>query len=75
MTTILCLLRTACRCGDSPQVGDQAQIDVGTKAGSSNAELEEIRQLKKENRDLNEVNEILKKASIFIASELHPRHR
>lgn len=53
----------------------QAQIDAGTKAGPSSAELEEIKQLKKENRDLKEANEILKAASIFFARELDPRHR
>ena len=53
----------------------QAQIDAGTKAGPSSAELEEIKQLMKENRDLKEANEILKAASIFFARELDPRHR
>ena len=51
----------------------QAQIDAGVNAGPSSAELEEIRRLKRENRDLKEANEILKKASIFFARELDPR--
>jgi transposase-like protein len=51
----------------------QAQIDAGVKAGPSSVELDEIRQLKRENRDLKEANEILKKASIFFARELDPR--
>lgn len=51
----------------------QAQIDAGVKAGPSSAELDEIKQLKRENRDLKEANEILKKASIFFARELDPR--
>lgn len=51
----------------------QAQIDAGTKAGPSSVELEEIRQLKKEKRDLKEANEILRAASIFFAGELNPR--
>lgn len=38
----------------------QAQIDAGVKAAPSSAELDEIRQLKRENRDLKEANEILK---------------
>ena len=53
----------------------QAQVDAGTKTGPTSAELEEIRQLKKENRDLREVNEVLKAATSFFARELDPRHR
>ena len=52
----------------------QAQVDAGVRSGPSSAELEEIKQLKKENRDLKEANEILKAASIFFARELDP-HR
>jgi transposase len=36
----------------------QAQVDAGTKPRPSSAELEEIRRLKKENRDLRETNEM-----------------
>ena len=53
----------------------QAQIDVGEKTGPTTVELDEIRKLKAENRDLKEANEILKAASIFFARELDPRHR
>lgn len=53
----------------------QAQVDVGTKTGPTSAELEEIKQLKKENRDLREINEVLKAATSFFARELDPRHR
>ena len=53
----------------------QAQIDTGTKTGPSSVELEEIRKLKSENRDLRQANEILKSASIFFARELDPRRR
>jgi transposase-like protein len=51
----------------------QAQIDSGRRPGATSAELEEIKRLKKENRDLKEANEILKAASIFFAGELDPR--
>jgi len=51
----------------------QAQIDAGTRTGPSSVELEEIKKLKSENRDLREANEILKAASIFFAGELDPR--
>ena len=53
----------------------QAQVDAGTKVGPTSSELEEIKKLKTENRDLKEANEILKAASIFFARELDPRHR
>jgi transposase len=52
----------------------QAQVDAGAKPGPSSVELEEIRRLKKENRDLRETNEILKAAASFFARELDPRH-
>lgn len=53
----------------------QAQIDAGTKVGPSSAELEEIKTLKREVRDLKEANSILRSASIFFARELDPHHR
>lgn len=53
----------------------QAQVDAGDKTGPTSTELEEIRKLKSENRDLKEANEILKAASVFFARELDPRHR
>ena len=75
--------RAACRdLGEKLNVGPetlrkwvrQAQVDAGSKPGATSAELEEIRRLKKENRDLRETNEILKSAAIFFARELDPRH-
>ena len=53
----------------------QAQVDAGNRSGPTSEELEEIKQLKAEVRDLREANEILKAASIFFARELDPRHR
>jgi transposase len=53
----------------------QAQVDAGQRSGPSSDELEEIRRLKAEVRELKEANEILKAASIFFARELDPRHR
>jgi len=52
----------------------QAQVDTGDRVGPTSQELDEIRKLKAEVRDLREVNEILKAASIFFARELDPRH-
>lgn len=53
----------------------QAQVDAGQRQGPTSEELEEIRRLKAEVRDLREANEILKAASIFFARELDRRHR
>jgi transposase len=53
----------------------QAQVDAGERSGPTSEELEEIRRLKAEVRDLKEANEILKAASIFFARALDPRHR
>ena len=50
-----------------------AQADAGVITGPTTEQLEEIKLLKKENRDLKEANEILKAASIFFARELDPR--
>jgi transposase len=53
----------------------QALVDAGQRSGSTSEELEEIRRLWAEVRDLKEANEILKAASIFFAREPDPRHR
>jgi transposase len=53
----------------------QAQIHAGEKTGPSSDELEEIKRLRAEVRDLKESKEILKQASIFFARELDPRRR
>ncbi|MBT2536253.1 hypothetical protein J7I79_08900 [Arthrobacter sp. ISL-69] len=53
----------------------QAQVDAGEKSGPSSDELEEIKRLRAEVRDLKGSNEILKQASIFFARELDPRRR
>jgi transposase-like protein len=53
----------------------QAQVDAGDRRGPTSEELEEIRKLKAEVRELREANEILKAASVFFARELDPRRR
>jgi transposase-like protein len=53
----------------------QAQVDAGERVGPTSEELDEIKKLKNEVRDLKEANEILKAASIFFARELDPRRR
>ena len=53
----------------------QAEVDRGDRSGPTSEELEEIKRLKAEVRDLREASEILKAASIFFARELYPRSR
>ncbi|KUI20621.1 transposase [Mycobacterium sp. GA-2829] len=48
----------------------KAQIDAGERPGTSTAEHEEIRRLKREVSELRRANEILKSASAFFAAEL-----
>ena len=48
----------------------QAEIDAGTRPGTTSAERERIAELEKENRELRRANQILKEASVFFAQEL-----
>jgi transposase len=51
----------------------QAEADSGARPELlSSSEREEIRRLRKENYELRRVNEILKSASVFFATELDP---
>ena len=43
----------------------QAEIDAGTRAGTSTAESAELRRLRQENRELRRANEILQRAAVF----------
>src|SRR3954469_19266919 len=45
----------------------QAERDQGLRAGPTTAEQERIRELERENRELRQVNEILRKASAYFA--------
>jgi len=47
----------------------RADIDEGKKDGLTTSELEELRELRKENRVLKMERDILKKAAAFFASE------
>src|SRR4051812_16655028 len=51
----------------------QAEIDGGTRHGTTTAEGERIKDLERENRELRRANEILKAASAFFARELDPQ--
>src|SRR3954451_11086969 len=53
----------------------QGQVDAGDRTGPTSEELEEIKRLKAEVRDLREANEILKAATIFFTRELDPGNR
>jgi transposase len=51
----------------------QAEVDVGHRAGTTSADAEALRELRRENRELRRANEILKAAAAFFARELDPR--
>ena len=53
----------------------QAQVDSGQRRGATSEELGEIRELKAKVRQLEEDNDILRRASICFAGELDPRSR
>ena len=53
----------------------QAEVDAGTRPGTSTAEAARIRELERENAELRRANEILKAASAFFAAELDRPHR
>jgi transposase len=52
-----------------------AEIDTGSRAGTTSAERERIAALEREVRELRRAKDILKSASIFFAGELDPRPR
>jgi transposase len=53
----------------------KAEVDAGTRPGTTSVESAEIRKLRSENRELRRANEILKLASAFFAAELdRPQH-
>ncbi len=54
----------------------QAERDQGKRPGAMTSELERIRQLERENRELRQTNEILRKASAYFAqAELDRRFK
>jgi transposase-like protein len=53
----------------------QADVNAGTRAGTTSDELAELKKLKAENRRLKEDLEILRAATVFFAGELDPRNR
>jgi transposase len=53
----------------------QAEVDDGQAAGVSTRESQELRELRKKNRELEQTVEILKAATSFFARESDPRLR
>ncbi len=53
----------------------QAQVNSGQRDGVTSSEADEIRQLRRENRELRDANAILKDGAVFFAGELDPRNR
>jgi transposase len=53
----------------------QAQVDAGTRPGTTSEESAELKRLRRENAELRRANEILKAASSFFAAELDRPHR
>lgn len=51
----------------------QAEVDGGSRPGTTSTDAERIRELEREVRELRRANEILKSASAFFARELDPR--
>ena len=45
----------------------QSEIDQGSRSGASSTELERLKALERENRELKQANEILRKAAAFFA--------
>jgi len=53
----------------------QAEVDDGQAAGMTTRESQELRELRKKNRELEETIEILKAATSFFVRASDPRHR
>lgn len=54
---------------------NQAEIDSGSRPGTSTADAQRIAELEREVKELRRANDILKAASVFFATELDGRPR
>jgi transposase len=53
----------------------QVEVDSGEAAGTSSQEKQELRELRRKNRELEATIEILRAATSFFARECDPLHR
>ena len=64
------------RGSDAARVGKKAEVDSGTRAGVPSDVADRMKALERENRELRQANEILRKASAYFAmAELDRRAR
>ncbi len=54
-------------CAADPQRVKRAEIDSGSREGITTSELQRLKELDRENKELRKANEILKLASAFFA--------
>ncbi len=74
------VLSISAKIGCAPQTLNdwvkKAEVDIGKRAGVSSEIAEKMKALERENRELRQANEILRKASAYFAmAELDRRHR
>jgi transposase len=61
---------------DAEQLGEEGEVDRGTREGVPTEVAERLKALERQNRELRQANEILRKASAYIAqAELDRRFK
>jgi len=64
------------RCRRGRAASTPSEVDAGKRAGVSSEMAERMKALERENRELRQANEILRKASAYFAmAELDRRHK
>jgi len=53
----------------------QDEIEAGLRPGLTTEERDELKRLRKENRELQRANDILQAAAVFFGAELDRRHK
>jgi transposase-like protein len=53
----------------------QAEVETGKRPSLTNEEREELKRLRKENRELQRANDILQAAAVFFGAELDRRQK